>query len=112
MNKRRKEVKKVSLLLSTILLAVLANRSDIPTAQPNTASAISEWRIETVDTTAGHDLSLQLDSFDRPHISYCTPPGGAVRDLRYARWTGSDWEIQTVDDAYNYYVNQFQGEPA
>lgn len=38
--------------------------------------------------------SLALDSNDCPHISYCDATSG---DLKYARWTGSGWEIEVVD---------------
>jgi len=38
--------------------------------------------------------SIALDGDDHPHISYVNSIDG---DLRYARWTGSGWELQTVD---------------
>lgn len=42
------------------------------------------WDIQTVDS-AGN-----------PHISYCEDVCGAG-NLKYARWIGSEWHIQTVD---------------
>ena len=67
-----------------------------------------EWHIETVANDASLSstriVSLVLDASGRPHISYyyrspcqsfpCHPP----QYLKYARWTGSRWAIQTVDD--------------
>ena len=62
------------------------------------------WEIQTVDSewhgggvyAMGEGLSLALDSFDYPHISYCVRAYG-TGDLKYACWTGSSWDIQTVD---------------
>jgi hypothetical protein len=39
-----------------------------------------------------------LDSNNNPHISYYDSTNG---DLRYARWTGSSWSIETVDSTGN-----------
>jgi len=54
------------------------------------------WSIQTVDSDGevGLYTSIALDSAGRPHISYCDWTNG---DLKYAHWTGSYWEIQTVD---------------
>jgi len=44
--------------------------------------------------------SLALDSSDNPHISY-----GNGYDLKYAMWTGSAWNVETVDTAQiNMYI--------
>ncbi len=60
----------------------------------------SLWSIVVVDS-AGYDNkpSLALDSSDNPHISYTH---GSLyeyknRTLKYARWTGTAWNIETVD---------------
>ena len=53
------------------------------------------WIIETVDSTdAGKYTSLALDSSDNPRIAYLD---SANSNLKYAVWTGSQWEIETVD---------------
>jgi hypothetical protein len=51
------------------------------------------WVVQTVDTGGGFN-SMVVDNNGNPHISYS---GNGDRDLKYARWTGSDWAIQTVD---------------
>ena len=60
----------------------------------------SQWITQTVDN-AGRGLSsgrestaLALDGNDRPHIAYYDYRN---KDLRYARWDGSQWITQTVD---------------
>jgi hypothetical protein len=51
------------------------------------------WRIEAVDNEGYHYTSIAMDSNDYPHISY----QGWFTDLKYARWTGSAWSIETLD---------------
>jgi hypothetical protein len=63
----------------------------------------SSWDVRTVDSDGnkGKYASLALDSQDRPHIAYCYEYVEYVftlHDLRYARWTGSTWNLQTVDN--------------
>ncbi|HEC80650.1 MAG TPA: T9SS type A sorting domain-containing protein [Firmicutes bacterium] len=55
-----------------------------------------EWHIETVDSVGdvGKDTSIALDSNGYPHISYYDSTN---YDLKYAKWTGSGWDIETVD---------------
>ena len=47
------------------------------------------------------DVSLKLDSFNRPHISYCTRKpqtfGCICDDLKYAWYDGLHWTIETLD---------------
>jgi hypothetical protein len=64
------------------------------------------WARETVDPSADVvDCSLALDSLNHPHIAYYVftgiDDGGdsdvVVGALKYAHWTGSAWEIETLD---------------
>jgi hypothetical protein len=65
------------------------------------------WAKETIDPAHVFDTSLALDSHDRPHISYLVGSGGffdgdgvdhtVTGMLKYAHWTGSAWDIQTLD---------------
>ena len=62
----------------------------------NTAQALN-WRIQTVDglDRVGWNSSLALDYAGRPHIVYYDD---AHKHLKYARWMGSSWEFQAVDE--------------
>ncbi|UCE73016.1 MAG: hypothetical protein JSV56_08225, partial [Methanomassiliicoccales archaeon] len=62
----------------------------------------SSWDIQTVDSEgdAGRFASLAVDTDNNSHISYHFSGSGDpvhYHDLRYAKWTGTDWSIQTVD---------------
>jgi hypothetical protein len=68
-------------------------------------TAAGEWRITTVDfgvnqrgapPDVGCGTSLALDSGGKPHISYYDRGN---RSLKYARWSGTNWRITTVDVA-------------
>lgn len=64
------------------------------------------WAILTVDNIGGSGntyTSLVLDESGYPHISYgySASTGGLAGVLKYARWTGSVWDIETVDSLNN-----------
>jgi len=61
----------------------------------------TQWYRETVDGGSPNDdavgkyASLALDSAGRPHIAYYDESFGT---LKYARWDGSQWVIETITD--------------
>jgi hypothetical protein len=65
----------------------------------------TDWEYETVDSWPRNgsyyysgSSSIAIDSNDYPHIGYYEVYNG---DLKYARWNGTDWNIETVDSAEN-----------
>jgi len=60
----------------------------------------SSWNVEGVDTAGkvGSYSSIAVDSNDNPHISYYEIINYSKDgDLKYAKWTGTNWSIETVD---------------
>jgi hypothetical protein len=53
------------------------------------------WENNSIDTTARLQLNMVIDSNDYPHIAYSAKPYDGF--LKYARWTGSEWEFMEVD---------------
>ncbi|MBW7886512.1 MAG: hypothetical protein H3C34_28570, partial [Caldilineaceae bacterium] len=97
---------------SSVALAVTANGEIHLAYYDATNSALKyahgkpgNWQIETVDDTgiAGLCPALALDAAGRPHITYATAAeisiGGSssVNAQRYARWTGTVWELSSFD---------------
>ncbi|MEW6558393.1 MAG: hypothetical protein AB1349_13765 [Elusimicrobiota bacterium] len=52
----------------------------------------AEWNVQTVNTNAGWSTSIAVDSNGEPHISYMDLKNYT---LKYTKWNGSKWEIQT-----------------
>jgi hypothetical protein len=73
-----------------------AEISNIPSETTDPA-LVGAWTIQVVDSLddVGRFSSLEFDSSDNPHIAYRDETNGA---LKYARFTGSVWDIQTVPD--------------
>lgn len=61
------------------------------------------WTIDTVVVTEGlSPSSLALDSNGFPHISYAEWVAPQEVILRYARWNGVTWVIETVDSTIDF----------
>jgi hypothetical protein len=63
------------------------------------------WNVEIVDnligvgTTSWGTISMVMDEFDRPHISYYKWSSHSESSLKYAwRDYGGNWSIQTIDN--------------
>jgi len=50
--------------------------------------------IESIDYVEGYDVSLALDSVDKPHVSYA-----GTNCLRYAKKTDTGWKTKTVESS-------------
>jgi len=62
----------------------------------------SEWNNQTVDSSLAGPFGLEpcsiaIDSDDNPHIVYSAYDSDLGITLKYARWSGSNWSIQTID---------------
>jgi hypothetical protein len=57
------------------------------------------WEITSIESPGNYrSTSIALDHDDFPHISYFNDSND---DLKYARWTGNSWSIETVDSVGN-----------
>lgn len=59
------------------------------------------WEIQIIEKGkyAGQDPKIVLDSYGRPHISYFFyDQKRDVRGLKYAHWTGSEWQTMFVNE--------------
>jgi hypothetical protein len=54
----------------------------------------NSWNRTSIDNSPGNFFSLDLDSHERPHVSYHS----AERNLKHAYWNGSAWNIEVVDN--------------
>lgn len=60
------------------------------------------WDIRTIEVISGscEKTSLSLDSSSDPHVAYAVRlPSGTDYEVRYARWTGNNWELEPVDQS-------------
>jgi hypothetical protein len=71
----------------------------------NVAGApLLNWQFQTLDVRGdtGLGLAMALDANGYPHISYVSKPTTVRGDLKYARWDGVAWRVETVD---GFFVN-------
>ena len=98
------EAKRIPALCKLMIAGILLFSTFLATGKQALAQEASEttWIVETVDAGGGDlgcfamNVSLALDSEDRPHVSYY---GDTV--LMYAYRTGDGWEKTVVDDTEN-----------
>jgi hypothetical protein len=64
-------------------------------AATTTFSGVTTWHIETIDTQSRGNSSIVVASNDYPAISY-EADGVSNQELKYARWTGTQWTKETV----------------
>lgn len=60
------------------------------------------WDIETFEIGGWSPSSIAMDVTYRPHTCYVvndTTPTGEYYDINYAVWTGSDWDVQTLQQS-------------
>ena len=66
----------------------------------NKAANIWNIQSELAINISGSSLSLDLDSNDRPHLSFCTqftPDFSITPALRHMYWSGTEWITETID---------------
>lgn len=67
------------------------------------------WQTQFVDQEgrAGRGSAIIIDGDGYPHISYYDVPflGSGEDSVRYARWDGNQWQIQTVDHVRQTYID-------
>ncbi len=87
---KKKFTQGLTVLLSSLFIVGAMNLS------LDTALGAEEWNFETVDSGeyVGRFNSIAVDVNSHPRISYYDDTNG---NLKYARWTGSLWDIDTVD---------------
>jgi len=59
------------------------------------------WSIEIVDKGVGIYSSLAIDANNNPYISYNKIADYRKYNLMFAKWTGSEWAVQVVDNLSN-----------
>ncbi len=85
----------IKTILATVVAATLVVMAgpQMPGPEPESES---DWNVYTPDMgygEVGKWTSIALDSDGKPHISYQDMTN---TDLKYARWTGSMWEVERV----------------
>ena len=67
------------------------------------------WKVSTVDSDGdvGRYASLAIDSQDNPAVSYFEPTSESGGYVKVARWDGSQWNVQRVDQLENVFRGFF-----
>ena len=86
-------VVQVSVVLIVAALSVPPPAGQWPNEEP---AGSSDWHIYVVNYTgvAGYGGTLALDEYDLPHLSL---NDWNSQSVKYARWDGVGWSIETVD---------------
>jgi hypothetical protein len=88
-----------AIFMAFTAITVLIGCDNDPIVPPDEPWTNPNWDIETVDNDGGSYSSVVIDSSGHPHISY-TYRVNYYDDacLKYARWDGGYWHIETVVD--------------
>jgi len=94
MAKQKESVKRLRIFKKGLYLGILSLLFVLVFAN----FARAGWDIQTVDTVGrvGMRTSIALDKNNYPHILNCDI---ANDSLKYAKWNGSSWNIQTIESA-------------
>ena len=81
----------VEVLIALVVLSTISAIGWSGLRRYRSAAALSGAAFLAGATLQALMFAVALDATGRPHISY------GLDGLKYARWTGSDWQIETVD---------------
>ncbi|MBI5000316.1 MAG: hypothetical protein HZB92_02155 [Euryarchaeota archaeon] len=84
----------VTVATTLLLLSILFSA----TAQPSDLGSV--WSVQKLDISQGDvgDFSMVIDSKGNPHVCYYYRPNQKSNMLRYARYDGTRWKVETVDE--------------